>query len=486
MNRSVQREIVRDSLPAILAKGDALAGEFHRRLFESRPELVPLFPKEDAARQQNMQALLELAKSSVEHEPEQWQVHTSLSKDPLLRLGLWCRSGGPLQAVPPSALQDAGLAFVDAVSATLDDCSSEQRSALSQSFASFAKAQQVLTQCTVHAAGIRDRRKKNPLVMSAQLDEELDLGDLLETLSLCQQYLALSFKDEQDRPSGYLLIKSGQVLDALCQKEGGQPAFRLLLARPHQRVRITRASSRKKHSAVVGELRELLEQREPSSPSLLVVDPERLAANQEPLNASPCAPTPVKEPASIYDDAPEPDAPQAGVPTPLISAVPVEPISTGTPMDTQPIALEAWGLQDSKHHPFRARDLALSRAEAPLTASLQRVPHLRAVIFLSSPDRTQGSFWSRDGAEISISDLSRFGQAILWTQTQLPNLFGQQERNDWTNTTEHALGCVVTRLDTQQRVRICLFDAGTPLGKVMHTTALVTTLSKEDPAVFGV
>lgn len=475
MNPSAQREIVRDSLPAILAKGEALAGEFHRRLFESRPELLPLFPKEETARHKNLEAVLELVKLSVEHEPASWQSQTNLSKDPLLRLAIWCRKGGPLQAVPESSLESTGLAFVNAVSATLDDCSGDQRIALSQSFARFAQAQQVLTQCAVHASGIRDRRKKNPLVLSAELDEELDLRSLLETLSLCQQYLALSFKDEEDRPSGYLLLKSGQVLDAQCQEERGQPAFRLLLARPHQRVRITRASSRRKHPALVGELLALLAQSKASSPSpRVVVDPERLAANREPLEDLP---------GSAENEAFEPES--SGVPTPLVSAVPLEPLPSGGPMDTQPIEVEPWTLEDGKERSFRPQDLALSRAEAPFTATLQKIPHLRAVILLSSPKLAQGSFWSRDGAQISISDLSRFGQAMLWAQRQLPRLFGPQDCPGWTNTTEHALGCVVTTLDEQGRGRICLFDAATPLGKVRHTTALVTRLSDAEPAAFG-
>lgn len=463
MNRSAQREIVRDTLPAILANAEALASEFHRRLLESHPELLPLFPTAPSARYRNLERVLRLAQVSVARAASQWHEHTSLSRDPLLQLGIWCRSGGPLQSVLPTTVDGAGSAFLDAVSAIMDDFSAEQRSAMGQTIARFAQAQQVMGRCTVHASGIRDKRKKNPLVLSAQLDDGVELTRLLQTLSLCQQYLQLSFKDEQDQPTGSLLIKSGQVVDVQCQQEGGQPAFRLLLARPHHRVKITRFTVRKKHTAVVGELSELLEQQRGASDSIQVSDPSDQAANREP--------------------AEEPYKP--GVPTPLVSAVPLAPLATGSAMDTQPIDLDPWCMMTGQGQGFRPQELALSRSERPWTVALQKIPHLRAVILLPEPQASQGSFWSRDGAQISISDLSRFGQAILWAQLQLPKLFGPQDATAWSNTTEHALGCVVTALDDKGRVRICLFDAQTPLGKVRHTSGVVGQLSGSDAAAFG-
>lgn len=476
MNRSAQREIVRESLPAILAQIEAVAGEFHRRLFESHPEQASRFPPEESIRKASLENALKLVQVSVAHPPDQWQTHTSISKDPLLQLGLWSRPGGPLHAISPKAGDEASAALVDAVSATLDDCSADQREALSFAFARFVRAQRVLTQCTVHASGIRDKRKKNPLVMSAQLDEDLDLIELLEALSLCEQQLQLNFKDEQDKNTGSLLVKSGQVLEVHCQQERGQPAFLLLVARPHHRVKITKSATRKKYE-VVGTIVDLLAQQKGRTPALLVVDPSPLAANREPLSE------PV--PASSYDDASESALGLPGVPTPLTNAVPLDPISTGSTMDTQPIALDPWSVVTGPGQGFRPQDLALSRVEGSWTASLQKIPHLRAVILLASQTTTQGTFWSRDGAEISISDLSRFGQAIMWTQTQLPKLFGPRDSTGWTNTTEHALGCVVTWLDSTGKVRICLFDARTPLGKVRHTSRVVSDLSEADTKAFG-
>lgn len=471
MHRSKQREIVLESLPSLLAQGEVLAGEFHRRLFESRPDLRPIFPKEEKAREQNLMRLLDLLKASATSSGLRRQTHTSISKDPLLSLALWSRPGGPLQAASATAYEDAKGAFVDAVSATLDHCSAEQRDALALMLTGLSRAQRVMSQVTVHASGIRDKKKKNALVLSAEFDQDLEPRDLLEALNLCDQHLRLSFTDDQDASTGSLLLHSGQVLEAECQQEGGQPAFRLLMARPHHRVRISRSSSRAK-GAGLGALMELLEEPRETLPKE-IVDPSRPAANREPLAEELCASDLVEE------EAQESELYRAGVPTPLTSAVPLVPLPRGT-IDTQPINLDAWSFGDGKAQPFRPQELALSRVERPWVATLQKIPHLRALILLPSSESAQGSFWSRDGAEISIADLSRFGQAILWTQVQLPNLFGSQERAGWTNTTELALGCVVTTLDARGAVRICLFDAGTPLGKVRHTNATVRELSLAD------
>lgn len=475
MHRRDQREIVRQSLPALLAKGEAFAGEFHRRLFESRPELLPLFPQDAKARQVHLERMLELVQQSVADESDPWRASTSETQDPLLVLAQWCRPDGPLHQLPDHALEDAGLAFVDAVSATLDDCSAEQRIALSQTFDRFAQAQQVLTQCKVHASDIED--EDGALLLSAPLDQTLALPSLLETLSLCQQPLQLSFFDAQEQSTGSLYLKSGQVLQAECQQEGGQPAFRLLVARPHHQVRVARCPL-PQEGPLVGDLFDLVGESSPALPGLLVVDPSRLAANREPLAEAEMLDRPSEGPASVYDDAPELDVTPPGVPTPVNSVV---------PMDTQPIDLDVWTNGPSARSPFRPADLVLSRLERPWTPALSRIPHLRALILLGSQTGAQGTYWQRAHADLSISDLSRFGQAILWAQAQA-QLFGDlggQQGAGWTHTTEHALGCVVTTLDAQGKMRIGLFESDAPLGKVRHTMEKVIAYSDADLLAFG-
>lgn len=301
-----------------------------------------------------------------------------------------------------------------------------------------------------------------------------DLGDfgvssILEAVSLSRQHTVIRLWDSVKRPSGELRIKAGQVLDVECQGERGQPAFHLLLRRPHHSFRVEKLPDPANFPRPVGALFDLLSQfssrAEASNGS---------GATPAPAERAPAAPNP---PASANTGA------RAQAAASKLKAAreaarassPARPPSP-KPSGAKPVqgagkpAASAAG-QDGEQQG------RLSPCQRSWTNALGHVPHLRGLILMRLPDVEHGEYWTRDGSQISIADLGAFGVACIRARHELPEVMDALQPSGYRTTAEHRLGCVVADIDISGVVRICLFDPGTPLGMVRHNLRRIIALS---------
>lgn len=480
-----QRQSVLQSLPEVLTHAQEVSKTFHERLFELRPNLRSLFASEANEQERNLVQFLngvsmcleaesssetnEAAKSEPEATPDsgQWQREVDPEHDLSMMLWAMNRRDEPLYRVPDQAHQPVGEAFLHALQGESSEeeggkLNVEQRGAWAAVFAAMSKLQQVAAASKVHPAP--KNPKKPEFLLSGEFDE-LELPALLKALSLCHQYLKVTLQDEVERPSGELLLKSGQVLAADCQDEGGQPAFRLLLMRPHHRFRVERIAKPSPMPSAFGTVLGLLETFGPATEMQDdLVNPAHLAANGEAVSLN-----------DRVGDAEDEDEPDSGTPTPVMTPIPLMPLrpldstqaSAGEESDAPaPSKTPAWPL------------LSLTRIVLPWVPKLAEIPHLRGLIMLEEPTELEGKFWSQDGAQISVAALGSFAQATIAAHRNLPTLSSSSSAVGYRSTTEHRLGCVVVDVDANGKVRVCLFDPATPLGKVRHTVEAIITMSQ--------
>lgn len=454
------RQVVLESLASLLEGSEKISQSFHQRLFETQTELVPRFAKDAKQRDENFTRGFRRVANHLEQGSTDWDASVPGSKDAFLALCAGSRRDGDLHHIPDSAHIPVGQAFLAAVEEHLTDPSPELLEGWAEVYAEFSNAQRIIAASKIHRGFDPAKAPAEPeLILTCELDEDLDLVSLLNALSLSNQYLKLSFQDEVERPSGHLLLKSGQVLEADCRDEGGQPAFRMLMMHPHQRVRVQWVKAPEGQIKAAGELAALLSQCEPQRVAKGLIDASQLAAN----GAAPEMSSP-----ELDDSEDE----EIGIPTPVMVPVALESLAPMGPDDTQPMPVA-----QEEGAGFTPADLSLTRIVRRWVPKLQEIPHLRALILLEKPKASEGKFWSRDGAQISVSDLGKFAQATVWAQAQLPQLSGGQDPVGYSSTTEHRLGCIVTDVDSQGIVRVCLFDPATPLGKVRHTVKALIALS---------
>lgn len=299
------------------------------------------------------------------------------------------------------------------------------------------------------------------LVMGGELGD-FGVSGVLEAVSLSRQHTRITLWDQENQPTGEVRIKSGHVLAVECQSEEGQPAFRLLLRRLHHSFRVEKLPDPARFVPPVGRLFDLM-----SSVSSLQVqsDSNRVNVSEvQPVGSDPAGP---KDNAIIKRAA----RPSATVPPP--PAPPAFRDQTNVSGAERPRAGQSalGGVHPGRTAVPKDRIFPCSQS---LARSLNQVPELKSLVKLQLPNIEVGEYWSRDGAQISVSDLAAFGIASFRTRRELP---AQDAFAGYRVTAEHYLGCVVTDIDMHGMVHICLFDRDAPLGLVRHAVKRVLSLS---------
>lgn len=287
------------------------------------------------------------------------------------------------------------------------------------------------------------------------------ISSLLEAASLSRLPIVLKLWDKEDEASGELQIRAGQVRVAECQGEGGLPAIRLLLRRPHHRFAIERLAktTEAEGAASIVSLFDLVEGEE---------RPEAAgAASSSTSPGEPIDSSQEKAGAQQYSDEDD-DAPRSGIPTPVMTPIPLQA--------AEPLRRGSRGAE----HPPELQALELRACRRGWVSELEKLPQLRAMILLEHPQAKEGEFWSCDGAQISIAMLGEFCQACVLAQLRLPQFREEHDPVGYRMTMEHRLGCIVADVDESGLLRICLFDPATPLAIVRHSVKGLIALSRPE------
>lgn len=471
MSNESQREKVIASLPKVLAGADEVAAVFHDRLFARRPQLTSLFAVEHDERRRNFVKMLNVLAFSLTSKPNGQDI--APSQDIFMVLLSMNRREQGLYRVPDDAHVPVGEAIVQALSeAPSLKFEPGLCRAWAEVYADLSNVQRVANACKVHPFELENeavRLEKGALIMSGEFDD-IEPAHLLCALGDCRQLLRVSFQDKDERHSGELWLRSGQVLVVECQDEGGQPAFRLLLMRPHHRFRVERMPDHQmpRQGPEVGAITDLLATCEPRGASEELVDPSRLAANGEAPLLLDLAEE--KVPFAESDALPVPFVESDALPMPFVE-------SDALPMPLQRLAPLAV-VPDAQSSTTEPEALGLTRIVLPWVAKLSEIPHLRGLVLLASSEAEEGKFWSAQGALMTSAELGRFGRACMRAHAQLSASSELQDSGGWRSTTEHRLGCLVVDVDAGGLGRLFLFDPATPLGKVRHTVEALISLSQ--------
>lgn len=453
-----QREQVVDSLAQILPAREKLAPLFFEELLRERPNYRRFFSDAAIEREPRFVQLIEQGAASLKGESDAQDLFLltlakgSEERDLLNRsedflapivkhwqLAIKDRHDRPWT----SQLEQAWTAMSDAIVIAL------------KLGAAYPRATQVETKKGSSSA-------PQEKILAGEL-APFGISSLLEAASLSRLPIALKLWDKEGEASGELQIRAGQVRVAECQGEGGLPAIRLLLRRPHHRFAIERLAktTEAEGAASIVSLFDLVEREErpeAASASLRTAPGEPIDSSQE------------KAEVQHYsdEDDEDDDAPRSGIPTPVMTPIPlqaVEPLRRGS--------------RGAEHLP-ELQALELRACRRGWVSELEKLPQLRAMILLEHPQAKEGEFWSCDGAQISIAMLGEFCQACVLAQLRLPQFREEHDPVGYRMTMEHRLGCIVADVDESGLLRICLFDPATPLAIVRHSVRGLIALSRPE------